>query len=114
MAVANETIFAGVGVAEVGKAFGALAQNFSAFNPQAEEANKAMVKNVALLEQASDYCSETRGCSNQHHERQEAQLQGRFADRSQAIASPTQFFDPPSTTRRKPSWDATTPRSRQT
>ena len=51
MAVANETIFAGVGVAEVGKAFGALAQNFSAFNPQAEEANKAMVKNVALLEQ---------------------------------------------------------------
>mgnify|MGYP001319451446 CR=1 FL=1 len=51
MAVANETIFAGVGIAEVGKAYGALAQNFSAFNPQAEEANKAMVTNVALLEQ---------------------------------------------------------------
>jgi len=59
MAVANETIFAGVGIAEVGKAYGALAQNFSAFNPQAEEANKAMVKNVALLEQLGVSASES-------------------------------------------------------
>ena len=59
MAVANETIFAGVGIAEVGKAYGALAQNFSAFNPQAEEANKAMVKNVALLEQLGVAASES-------------------------------------------------------
>ena len=49
MAGQNETIPAGVGVAEVGKAFGALAQNFSAFNPQAEEANKAMVKMLLSL-----------------------------------------------------------------
>jgi hypothetical protein len=59
MSVANETIYAGVGIAEVGKAYGALAQNFSAFNPQAEEANKAMVKNVALLEQLGVSASES-------------------------------------------------------